>query len=124
MKKRVRIPKQDPKALLDLATKLRAKHLADGDASPLKVLNWAELNPLIDFALQTEESALQHKRKTLQLYQQRARALENVTDIVRCSRDILAGVHRDEMKTLGLWGFDVMDSKVTRQVEKEVPAAA
>lgn len=65
MKKRVIIPMQDAKALLDLAKKVREKHVADGEASPLKVLNWSELNPMIDGALETEEKAVRLKREKL-----------------------------------------------------------
>jgi hypothetical protein len=124
MKKRVKIPKQNAKALLDLATKVRAKHLADGDASPLKVLNWDEINAVITQALEAEEKALQFKRETLSLYQQRAQALESVVAVVRNSRDILTGVHRTKMKLLGLWGFDVLDGKVTLPADIEEPAPA
>ncbi len=113
MKKRVKIPMGDPAALLDLAKKVREKHLADGDASPLKVLNWAELSPVIDEALALEERALQLKREKLSVYQQRSRRLGLMASIVRNSRDILTGVHAVEMKTLGLWGFDVLDNRVT-----------
>jgi len=119
MKKRVRIPKQDPKELLNLATKMRAKHLADGDASPLKVLNWTELNPLIDEAIALEDRALQLKREKLMTFQQRSRQLLALTNAVRSSRDILSGVHSEGMKALGLWGFDVLDNRTSVPVESE-----
>ena len=111
MKKRVRIPQQDPKALLDLALKLRAKHLADGEASPLKVLNWTEVNSLIDSAIEVEDRAIKLKREKLQMYELRSRQLITLANVVRSSRDVLTGVHRGEMKTLGLWGFDVFDNR-------------
>ena len=112
MKKRVKIPMQNAKALLDLAKKVREKHVADGEASPLKVMNWAELNPLLDEAMETEERALRLKREKLSIYQQRSRRLESVLSMVRNSRDILTGVHSTQMKTLGDWGFDVLDNRV------------
>lgn len=124
MKKRVKIPLQDVKAMLDLVTKVRDKHLADGDASPLKVMNWAEISPAIDEALQVEERALQLKREKLSLYQQRARALQTAVSIARNSRDILTGVHSDQMKMLGLWGFDVLDNRTTMLPENEDTSAA
>ena len=113
MKKRVKIPHQDPKALLELATQMRNKHVADGDASPLKVLNWTDVNTLIDSAIEIEDRALQLKREKLLTYQQRSRQLIALTNVVRSSRDILTGVHAVEMKTLGLWGFDVLENRVT-----------
>jgi hypothetical protein len=118
MKKRVKIPMQDAKALLDLAKKVREKHVADGEASPLKVLNWGELNPMIDGALETEEKAVRLKREKLNTYQQRSRRLQAVLGMVRSSRDILTGVHSSEMKALGLWGFDVLDGKATVPAEE------
>lgn len=110
---------QDANALLELAKKVRAKHLADGEGSPLKVLNWNEINPIIDDALETEEKAVRLKREKLNTYQQRSRRLQAVLGMVRSTRDILTGVHSDEMKALGLWGFDVLDGKAT--VPAEVP---
>ena len=113
MKKRVKIPTRNAKGLLDLVKKVREKHLADGDASPLKVLNWAEIGPEIDAAIELEERALKLKREKLSVFQQRAHRLEVMTSLVRRSRDVLVGVHLDEMKTLGLWGFDVLEKRAT-----------
>jgi hypothetical protein len=124
MKKRVKIPKQNAKALLDLVTKVRAKHIADGDASPLKVMNWQEINATIDEALQVEEAALRLKREKLSLYQQRAQALKAVAGMARNSRDILTGVHSHQMKILGLWGFDVLDNRVTIASDTEANETA
>ena len=125
MKKRVEIPKQDPKRLLDLVTKVREKHLLDGEASPLKVLNWDEISPEIDEALEIEERALRLKREKLKIYQQRSHRLQRMLRIARDSRDILAGVHSVEMKALGLWGFDVLDTRVNTSREKnDAPAVS
>ena len=113
MKKRVKIPARDPKALLDLANKVREKHVADGDASPLKVLNWDQINTAIDDAIAIEDKALKMKRDKLKFYQQRSRRMEAVVKVIRNTRDVLAGVHPDEMKALGEWGFDVLDNRTT-----------
>ena len=112
MKKRVRIPVRDVKALLDLAKKVREKHLADGDASPLKVLNWEMINTTIDEAISSEAEALKLKREKLKMYQQLNRRREAVVNVMRNTRDVLSGVFPDEMKVLGLWGFDVLDNRV------------
>ena len=68
MKNRVKIPRRNTSALLDLAKKVREKHVADGDASPLKVLNWEAISPMIDEALAIEEKALKLKREKLSIY--------------------------------------------------------
>jgi len=112
MKKRVKIPMQDPKALLDLVKKVREKHVADGDASPLKVMNWTTVNTMIDEALHAEDRAMQLKREQRKAFQDRSHKLTNILAVVRNSRDILTGVHNEQMKVLGLWGFDVLDKRV------------
>ena len=119
MKKRVRIPVRDVKSLLDLANKVREKHVADGDASPLKVLNWDQINTAIDDAVTIEDKALKMKRDKLKFYQQRSRRIQAVVNIMRNTRDVLTGVHPDEMKALGEWGFDVLDSRTTPQEGEE-----
>ena len=119
MKKRVKIPARDPKALLDLANKVREKHVADGDASPLKVLNWDQINTAIDDAVTIEDKALKMKRDKLNFYQQRSRRIEAVVNIMRNTRDILTGVHSDEMKALGAWGFDVFDKRTSPPAEED-----
>lgn len=123
MKKRVKIPARDAKALLDLATKVREKHLADGDASPLKVLNWDTIIPVIDAAVKTDALALKLKREKLKMYQQRSRRLDAVASIMRNSRDILTAVYSEEMKALGEWGFDVLDNRTSpAEGEEQAPA--
>jgi hypothetical protein len=109
MKKRVKIPMGNSKALLDLAKKVRDKHVADGEASPLKVLNWSELGPMIDDGLAVEDKALRLNREKLLTYRHRRAQLSKIRDAMRTSRDILTGVHSSEMKELGLWGYDVVE---------------
>jgi hypothetical protein len=122
MKNRIKIPMQDAKALLNLASKVREKHMADGDKSPLKVLNWEEIGPIIDDALATEVKALQLNREKLTTYQLRSSRLRAVLNIVRKSRDILTGVHdNDRIKELGHWGFDVIESRRQKSVQETVP---
>jgi hypothetical protein len=120
MKKRVKIPAKDAKSLLDLVAKVRTKHEQDGELSPLKVLDWSKLNSTIDKAIEIEERAFNHKREKLTLFEKRAQSLLAVAEIVRSSRDVLIGVHRDQPKTLGLWGFDVLDSRVMNSSEPEL----
>ena|SRR6188768_1195400 len=97
MKKRVKIPTRDVKALLDLANKVREKHLADGEASSLKVLNWEQVNLTIDDAISIEDKALKMKREKLGMYQQRSHRMEAVVHLMRNTRDVLTGVHPDEI---------------------------
>jgi metallo-beta-lactamase class B len=67
MKKGVRVPIQDASALLNLAKKVREKHVADGDASPLKVLKWEEINPNFYFYIRAIDKNLPMKSLSLLL---------------------------------------------------------
>lgn len=55
-------------------------------------------------------------------FQQRNLNLTAVRDVVRGCRDVLTGRYIREMKTLGQWGFDVMD--VRSLPTEEVPEVA
>ncbi len=114
MKKRVKIPTNNPAALVALAKRVKEKHLADGDASALKPLNWQALTTIIDEAAAYHDKAEQLKREMLESYQRRGLRLEGVISFLRNSRDILSGVHEKEMKSLGNWGYDVLDARSTK----------
>ncbi len=123
MKKRVTIPVNNPRALLDLSKKVLAKHTADGANSLLKPLNWTVITPMINDAATLQEKAEKAKRDMLEAYQQRNLKLDMVAGALRDSRDILSGVYKQEMKVLGQWGFEVLDvrsAKLEPQQVKEV----
>jgi hypothetical protein len=122
MKKRVKIPTSKPTQLLDLAKKVQQKHLADGDASVLKVLNWKDLSPVIDESLAAHEKAESLKREMLEAYQQRDLRIESVVGLLRDSRDILTGAFKKEMKVLGQWGYDVAEVRSTKPAVQPAPA--
>src|SRR6478609_5096395 len=83
MKKRVKIPASNPVQLLDLATKVQSKHLADGDASLLKVLKWSEITPTLEAALSNHEKAKQLKREMVAAYQQRNLKVQEIIGALR-----------------------------------------
>jgi hypothetical protein len=108
MKKRVKLPGRS-KDLLDLAKKVQLKHVADGPSSPLIVLDWQTAGPLIEKVVTAHERAEQLRREMHEAFQQRNLNLAAVRDVVRGCRDVLTGRYLREMKTLGQWGFDVLD---------------
>jgi hypothetical protein len=124
MKKRVKIPTKRPVQLLDLAKKVQQRHLADGDASVLKVLDWQTMSPAIDAALQAHEKAERLRREMLEAYQQRDLRIASVNDLVRDSRDILTGAFKKEMKVLGQWGYEVAEVRSSKPVPQTVSDAA
>lgn len=120
MKKRVTIPVSNPSALLDLAKKVQSKHLADGDASLLKILKWSEISPTLEEAVAEHEKAMQMKRSMVQAYQKRNLKLQSIIDALRDSRDILSGAYKKEMKVLGEWGYEVLDARSVQTKPDEV----
>jgi len=119
MKKRVVIPVQNPKAVLELAQSVKIKHLQDGDASILKVLNWQQLTLDIDNAQQSHDKAETLKREMLASYTERNLRLESVIEMLRNSRDLLTGANSKNMKLMGQWGFDVREPRSTPSTPDE-----
>lgn len=111
MKKRVTIPANNVKALLELAKKVQSKHVVDGANSMLNPLDWPMITPTIDDAIASHEKAEKAKRDMLEAYQQRDLRLATITEALRDSRDILTGVYKKEMKVLGQWGFEVLEGR-------------
>lgn len=106
---RVNIPKNlDDK--LALAAKVFAKHQADGAASPIGGLGWAQTGPTIATTQQLRTDAGNLKRQSELKNEQANNAGVNIEDIVRRARDILLGLHRDNPRKLADWGFEVDDS--------------
>lgn len=120
MKTRVRIPKHQGQELLTLIQQVRARHEAEGDMSPLRILDWKALNQLINDAAALEEQAQHLKREKLRVYQQRALRQHEIKLRVRGIRDLLTGIYSEERKGLGMWGFDVLNSSTTRS-STEIP---
>src|SRR5688572_15558271 len=112
-KKRVKIP-ANAAELVALARRVKDKHTAEGDASALRILNWQEVGPVIDESVLLQEKASRLKRELLETYQKRDFRLEDVVKIMRASRDILTGKYGDEIKALGQWGYDVLDTRTTK----------
>jgi hypothetical protein len=123
MKKRVKIPRNKPTELLELAKKVQQKHLADGDASVLKVLNWKDLGLVVNESCAAHEKAERLKREMLEAYQQRDLRLESVLGLLRDSRDVLTGAYSKEMKVLGQWGYEVSEIRSARSAEQPVQTA-
>jgi hypothetical protein len=114
MKKRVKIPTNKPAQLLDLAKRVQQKHIADGDGSVLKILNWQDVDQVIAQASLAYEKAERLKREMLEAYQQRNLKVDSVIGFLRNSRDILTGAYSQEMKTLGQWGYEVFEQSATK----------
>ena len=115
---RIDIPR-NVEELLDLASDVHKKHLADGEASPLKSLqdyDWAVEGPKIQLALVKHKEAESLRRQMELAYKERDKLIGNVEGIVKSSRDVLKGVYSKTVKKLGEWGFDIKDAAVSSPV--------
>jgi len=109
---RVNIPK-NAEELLDLAAKVYQKHIDLDVSSPLNAMvshKWADNGPKVAPCLQLHKQAEELKRKAEETYRQRDLMLNDITESVKGSRDLLLGVYREIPKTLGEYGFEVSDT--------------
>jgi len=117
---RVNIPK-NAEELLDLAAKVYQKHIDLDASSPLNTMvshKWADNGPKVAPCLQIHKQAEELKRQTEEAYRQRDLMLNDITESVKASRDLLLGVYRETPKALGEYGFEVDD---TVRVAKKKP---
>jgi hypothetical protein len=109
---------------LALATKIYAKHLADGAASPLNSLEdfkWADLGPIVPDTLKHHTDAEFHKGEAEKEYRERDKTLPDLLGIVRASSTLLKGVYAKNPKKLADWGLSVDDSpKAKKSSDKTV----
>ena len=120
-KPRVIIPR-NPAKKLELASMIYAKHLDMANESPLNAIqsnSWSSNGPEISNAQTLHQLAEDYKRKSEIAYQQRDLLLAKIDESIKSSRDLLLGVHRENPKSLGRWGFEVHDSPKTSRETKE-----
>lgn len=105
--------------------KVADAHKDQGKDSPLTILDWAEISPIITEA-EDLDSKIGKLNRELEKLTERRRTLvekpEGLADFARKSRDILSGVYRNEMKKLGDFGFDVNDTPKARKTNGTKPA--
>ena len=119
-KVRINIPK-NPSEKISLAQKVNVKHVADGDASPLKLLqanSWDTVGPAADECFIVHGQAEEMSRKAEELYRKRDALLLKIDDALKSSRNLLMGVYRSEPKKLGEWGFEVDDTPRPAKAKK------
>ena len=99
--------------LLNLATKVYAKHQEKGVASPLNAMednSWTTDGPKVTLALDFHNTAERLKKEMETSYKERDLLAADVKRTLLASRDTLTGIYRENMKQMGQWGFDVGDS--------------
>lgn len=114
---RVNIP-TNPGQLIDLCVAVKDEHSKQAAASPLTILKWEDISPVITEANELDDQIGKMSRELEKLTERRRTLIEKpdgLADFARKSRDILSGVYRNEMKKLGDFGFQVNDSPKTRK---------
>lgn len=119
---RVVIPRS-PADLLALASKIYAKHISDGVASPLKAMvdfSWAEDGPKINPCLAKHVEAEEAAKKAEEAYRQRDVDIPAINAIVKNSAAVLKGIYAKNPKKMGEYGFTVDDSVQVKKVNPKV----
>jgi len=111
-KVRVDIP-TNPSDKLNLVGRINAKHTSDGTSSLLNNMQthrWDVNGPEVANALTFHQQAEDLQRQANLAYRKRDLLLDEITESIKSSRDLLLGVFHDNPKELSQWGFDVSDS--------------
>lgn len=97
-------------AVIELAQDIADKDAELGVASPLASLNLSELlgeEGALKMAKDHHQNAKRLEKEVEKEYEQRDKFVDLLQKLIRRSRDILKGVHADEPKKLGDFGFEV-----------------
>lgn len=108
---------------INLAKMIAAKHTELGTASPLGQLKWDKVTPAITAAETAHRESKRLQAQGEAATQVRDAALETIVTFLRASRDVLSGVHADEMRKLGDYGFTVSASGSRAGKDTPEPAA-
>ncbi|UAY53296.1 hypothetical protein [Ferruginibacter albus] len=107
--------------MLALAKKMYEKHLADGNSSPLSVLqdyDWSVTGPTIAGCISNHEEAERLAKKAEELYKARDLAFPEISGIVKNSGSVLKGVYAKNPKKLGDYGLVVDDTPKIPKAKK------
>lgn len=99
--------------MLNLASKVYAKHQADGAESPLINLDgiqWNVVGPTIEMAIAKHQQAEALKNQMEQAYRERDKYTTQIKEAVMVSRNLLKALNQKNPKRLSEWGFQVDDS--------------
>ena len=105
---KVVIPR-NPKMLLELVQKISEKHQADGANSPLTPVMPDGFQQIVTEGLQLNNKAEELEKEIEITYQKRDVIVKQASELARRVRDLLKGIHRNNLKQLGDYGFEVND---------------
>ncbi|KAA9331523.1 hypothetical protein F0P96_14895 [Hymenobacter busanensis] len=112
-KPRIEIP-ENAGELLKLSASVYAQHQKLAAKSPLNALEegptWADAGGSVATAQELQSRIEQAEKDLKVMYGQRNQYLDVLTPLVRRSRDLLSGVHSQNLRRLGEYGFDVVEA--------------
>ena len=108
--------------IIKLAKAFSDKHTELAAASPLTGLKWTKITPAVATADAAHKDAKRFSAQAEAATETRDTALEDVNVFIRASRDILSGVHAEEMRKLGDYGFAVNATAPAARKATTVPA--
>jgi hypothetical protein len=120
-KPRINIP-TGASDLIGLAAAIQEKHTELGKDSPLALLDWKTVATQIKEAGDAQDKIDKLSKQLEKLTEQRNNLVGPLGDFVRSARDVLSGVYRAEMRTLGDFGFEVDDTPKTKKPKPGSPA--
>ncbi len=122
---RIKVPR-NIEARLTLAAAIFKKHTDDDINSPLKMMvdhDWTITGPQVEEVLDIHEQAEDLRRRSEALYKKRDLMMANIDKIIRASANTLKGIHSQNIKRLGEWGYEVSDSPPAKKNKDEPPVA-
>ena len=120
-KPRINIP-TGASDLIGLAAAIQEKHTELGKDSPLALLDWKTVATQVKEAGDAQDKIDKLSKQLEKLTEQRNNLVGPLGDFVRSARDVLSGVYRAEMRTLGDFGFEVDDTPRTKKPKPGSPA--
>lgn len=99
--------------MIELATKVYAKHVDDGESSQLRVLEgdpWSTVGPTLQQALDKHNEAETLKGQMEAAYRERDLFIPAIDNALKDSRNLLKALNAKNPKRLAEWGFEVDDT--------------
>lgn len=97
--------------VLNVAIQMKAKHEADGAASPLNAItdvDWEKFSEMVPRAVALGKEAEELRRQSEAKYRERDILLDSIEDNVRRGKNLLKSIHAKNPKLLSEWGFKVV----------------
>ncbi len=103
---------------IELARKIYERHIAEGEDSPLSLIegfSWNATGPKIVFCLEKHKEASQLNKSAEEMYRQRDAVLAEITDIIQATKLLLKNKYSLSPEELQEWGFEDYSNTTVRE---------